>query len=84
MIYSSVSLKDVLLDFNTTYEFGCLKLLINGEVVWDDDVSINEYVEYGDACRKYLSEHPDLVVINLNIQIADFHHSIISITCMKR
>ena len=84
MINSSITLKDVLFDFNMTYEFCCLKLLVNGEVVWDDDVDINNYVEYDDACKEYLSEHPDLVVINIDIQIVSFHHSIINITCVKR
>lgn len=81
MINSTVNLRELLFESNIFYEFGCCKVLVNDEIVWDDDVDFEHYVEFGDACEEYLAEHSDYIVTNIEINIVHFHHSIISITC---
>ena len=84
MTVSEITLDDVLFDSDVLDKFGCCKLLINDEVMWDDDTDWNEYISFTDAWVKYIKTHPDWKnyrIRDINIQIVHFHHSIINISC---
>ena len=83
MVSSTINLRELLFYSNIFHEFGCCKILVNDEIIWDDDIDFEHYVRFNDACNKYLIKHPNCMVSNINIQIAHFHHSIISITCVS-
>lgn len=80
---STITLEEVLFDSHIFSEFGCCKLIINNEVAWDDDVDFEHYVVFTNALVKCIEKYPDYVVTDINIKIIDFHHSIISIECVK-
>ena len=82
----NITLQKVLFDTDILDEFGCCKLIIDDEVVWDDDVEWNKYVRFTDALDRYFASHKDwdnYRVVDVNIQVVHFHHSIISIHCQK-
>lgn len=79
-----ITLAEVLFYSNILNRFGCCKLIINDEVVWDDDVDWNRYVKFEDAINRYTLSNPNCTsykVTDINIQIVHMHHSIISIRC---
>lgn len=79
-----ITLSDVLFESHVLNEFGCCKLIINNEVIWDDDVDWNEYVRFEDAVNRYISSNSNCMnykVFDINIKIVHMHHSIISICC---
>ena len=78
------TLQKVFFDSDILNEFGCCKLIINDEVVWDDDVEWSEYIRFTDALERYMTTHSDwesYKVIDINIKIVHLHHSIISVSC---
>lgn len=84
MAYSEIDLTYVLFNSNILHEYGCCKLVVNDEVVWDDDVEMDEYIKFEDALNMYKDSHPnweDYRVVDIDIQIVHIHHSIISIYC---
>ena len=86
MIDCEITLNQILFDSDLLDEFGCCKLSINGEVVWDDDVEWNKYVKFSDALERYMANHKDwesYKVLNIDIQVVHFHHSVVSIYCVK-
>ena len=80
---SKITLEEMLFNSHIFDEFGCCKLFVNDEIVWDDDVDFEHYVTFLSAISKYLTEHQDYVVTDINIKIIDFHHSIVGIKCIK-
>lgn len=81
-----ITLTEVLFDTDILKDFGCCKLIINDEVIWDDDVEWNEYVRFEDAINRYIASNPNCrnyKVFDVNIKIVHMHHSIISIRCEK-
>lgn len=81
-----ITLADVLFESHVLDEFGCCKLIINDEVIWDDDVDWDKYVKFSDAVNRYTKANPNwenLKVFDINIQIVHMHHSIINIYCEK-
>ena len=81
-----ITLADVLFESHVLDEFGCCKLIINDEVIWDDDVDWNEYIKFANAVNKYTETHPNwssCKVFDIDIQIVHMHHSIINIHCEK-
>lgn len=81
-----ITLADVLFESRVLDEFGCCKLIINDEVIWDDDVDWNEYVRFEDAINRYTEGNKNWEnrkVFDVNIQIVHMHHSVISIHCAK-
>lgn len=83
---SEITLQEALFDSGIIDKFGCCKIFINDEVLWDDDVYIWEYIPLEEAWENYRVTHldcEDYRVIKIDIEIVDFHHSIISVYCEK-
>ena len=82
----TVTLPKVLFESDIIDEFGCCKLVIDDEVIWDDDVEWSKYIRFTDALERYFAANPNwgnYKIVDVNIKIVHFHHSIISIHCEK-
>jgi hypothetical protein len=83
---SEITLQEALFDSGIIDKFGCCKIFINDKVLWDDDVALWEYIRLEEAWEKYKiihSDYKDYRVIKIDIEIVDFHHSIIRVYCEK-
>lgn len=83
---SEITLQEALFYSGIINEFGCCKILINDEVLWDDDVDIRKYISLEGAWEKYQKSHlnyKDYRVTRIDIEIVSFHHSIISVYCTR-
>lgn len=83
---SEITLQEALFDSGIINEFGCCKIFINDKILWDDNVEMWKYISLKDAWAKYRATHlnyEDYKVIKIDIEIVDFHHSIISVYCEK-
>lgn len=81
---SEITLQEALFDSGIIDKFGCCKIFINNEVLWDDDVALWKYIRLEEAWEKYRATHlnyEDYKVTKIDIEIVDFHHSIISVYC---
>ena len=87
MTNSTITLRQILFGSDLLDDFGCCKLIINDEVIWDDDVDCYKYVRFTDALERFFATHSDWEsyrVTDINIQIVHLHHSIVSVRYEKR
>lgn len=57
-----------------------IKLYWNGELIWDDDVDFEEWINPANAITIFENEHGVIrhkMVYKIEIEIVDFHHSIV-------
>ena len=70
-----VALNDVLRNY------GPVKIYYNNELVWDDDLSIEEgWITLYESIEKFKVTHPNwdkIMVTGIKIDIVQFHHSIV-------
>lgn len=81
---SEITLQEALFDSGIIDKFGCCKIFIDDEILWDDEVEMWQYVSLEDAWEKYRKSHSkykNYKVTKIDIEIVHFHHSIISIYC---
>lgn len=65
-----------------TILMGCSMIQIywNDEIIWDDNVDIEDWVAFPFAFKKWKERNPNYknyMVENINIEIVEFHHSIV-------
>ncbi len=81
---SEITLQEALFYSGIIDKFGCCKIFINDEILWDDEVYIWEYVSLEEAWEEYQVAHlnyENYKVTKIDIEIVHFHHSIISVYC---
>lgn len=62
--------------------FAPIKIYWNDEIIWDDDLPLSEWLNPKAAFTEWAACHPDYklyIVKNINIEIVDFHHSVVKI-----
>ena len=60
--------------------FNCIQIYWNDEIVWDDNVDIENWKCPEDAFQKWQKRNPNCrkyMVENINIEMIEFHHGIV-------
>ena len=77
---SELTLSEVL---TKTNNFSPVKVFYNGEVIWDDELYVENYIPYHKAIINYKKKNKYFnyyKVTNINIEITDYHHIIVYIS----
>ena len=73
---SEVILSEVLTKINT---FSPIKIIYNGETIWDDGLDIEDWIPYERAIIEYKKKHKYFYyykVTNIAIEIDSYHHCV--------
>lgn len=82
---SSITLEEAI---HTSLPHSPIKIYYNNECIWDDTLSFNKgWLPLANALDKFRKTHEDydqIVITNIEIEVVEWHHSIIRLKGKKK